>query len=1491
MQFDQLSRRDFITILREMAVARSLKKWRLMIRDGQLLDRCGRWSSETLRALRPLLWAMALTGVAACPAPGADTADEARAINRQVLELIKASKLGEADMLAKRGLALCQDAGPVKVDCAGRFNEILGDIGYAQARYADALAYYEQALRVRDAGPGGEHLLIPRLHLRIGRAHLALQHDVEAEAALKKAVAGFERLAPTDRELGAALTYLQQTYFNAGRYEEAIAVGRRALEAIIVAHGAGDRAVLTQKLGLGTVLQSAGKIDEAEALGRDTLAQADKLPATDPIRGWAARRMADVNIDRQNFAEAERLAKVAVAVEEKQVPVNQANLLRAIEILQRAYRGQERYDELRVAARQARSIAVQAFGGSSEEAIKPLILEAWINNQQRQFAEAERILKQALTELPNAGQSRLGIEARTTLGETLLKQARYADAVSLLREALVASNEMKAPNDLRARIHLALGDAHRTMQRPQQAVAHFQEALDLYIAWRGDANLYALDAEDRLATAQIEAKDIDQARRHIEHEFLVLERIGSPSASAARVNKTFGMLLFTRKNYVGAEQALRDAIRLIDPPPAGRETTLEESLILLGAVLERQSRYAEAEAIEHRALDYSAGFFGPADPALPIILSNLAQLYENWRRPADSIPYALRTISLLDERKQENSTLGLALMALGRAHRDLRHYADAEAALTRARDVLDRVLPENDPNRTGVRIDIGHLRLSEEQFSEAEQAYQSAIAMAQEFAYSDTIWSSSSLGGLALVYREMARYGEAERLLLETVKLEEAGGEERKARLAAQLTALASVFRRQNRYGDAENALLRALALEQGALDRATTLNALGLVYSTTGRYQQAEPLLKEALAIRTKGLTAADTLTLESLGNLADIDFSMARYADAEAKLRDALRLAESLGPSQSTVIALHSAWLARVLIPRGKLNEAEALIRSAVGLYEQRLGSEHPRTGGALKTLASIELSHGREREAEAHYRHALAIDEKVIGAESPAVAADLLDLAPLLWNSGRWLEARASIERARRIMTANFEEDSPMCTGVILAQANMAYEAGQYGVARGLADRARQIQERTLGQGHPAIAATWILSGRSDIASGRLDEAETAMDHASNIAASFPEHPFNIDILAGKADLAWARGNHSGAERYGHQALAIAESFFGLDHPARGRVIDRLAGALWAQGKFAEAESLRRDVPAKAEQSLGADHPGTARAVRGLAIVLSDSARLRESLMLYERALAIDEQTFGPASREAAWDHLSLGSILRRAGQYEEARVEINRARTAWESQGNLLASASSLEQLAELAADEGAFAEGLVLTERVVGIAEEELGSDSPALAGALAQLGKFHLLTDRQDTAEKTLERIDGLIGKNPPEQAPAYSRVLVLRSLLSAERGDLAGAETLLSRAIDWAGRYTGTNSDAVGLYEFDRAWIYWKAERFQEAIAGFTKALEIFKRASGERAPRIGYALLGAAAAYAGAGDRATSTALFAAAVDILGPTIAAQRPVPRWL
>jgi tetratricopeptide (TPR) repeat protein len=192
--------------------------------------------------------------------------------------------------------------------------------------------------------------------------------------------------------------------------------------------------------------------------------------------------------------------------------------------------------------------------------------------------------------------------------------------------------------------------------------------------------------------------------------------------------------------------------------------------------------------------------------------------------------------------------------------------------------------------------------------------------------------------------------------------------------------------------------------------------------------------------------------------------------------------------------------------------------------------------------------------------------------------------------------------------------------------------------------------------------------------------------------------------------------------------------------------------------------------------------------------------------------------------------------------------------------------------------------------LVHTEAMVNVTEKLFGTDSPALVPALAQLGRFYLVTGRLSDAAKLMDRITTLVGDNPPEQSPGFLSSLQFQAMLKADRNDISGAETAFKRTIAVARKYGGPNAPEVASAELNLAIAYLKAQKFDAAIEQLKLAIEIFQEQSGNGAVIVGYAFAAEAAAYAAKGDQATSNQLFNSAIKILGPALS-PRAKPRWL
>ncbi len=105
---------------------------------------------------------------------------------------------------------------------------------------------------------------------------------------------------------------------------------------------------------------------------------------------------------------------------------------------------------------------------------------------------------------------------------------------------------------------------------------------------------------------------------------------------------------------------------------------------------------------------------------------------------------------------------------------------------------------------------------------------------------------------------------------------------------------MAEIYRETARYADAEPLFKRSLAIWEKALgpehrDVAISLNNLATLYVNQGRYADAEPLYKRALAIKEKAFGADHPDVADTLNNVAILFASSGNSENALAYSRKA--------------------------------------------------------------------------------------------------------------------------------------------------------------------------------------------------------------------------------------------------------------------------------------------------------------------------------------------------------------------------------------------------------------------------------------------------------------------------------------------------------------------------------------------------------------------------------------------------------------------------
>lgn len=273
-------------------------------------------------------------------------------------------------------------------------------------------------------------------------------------------------------------------------------------------------------------------------------------------------------------------------------------------------------------------------------------------------------------------------------------------------------------------------------------------------------------------------------------------------------------------------------------------------------------------------------------------------------------------------------------------------------------------------------------------YAEALPIAEKALKLAEQ-QHASVAVLGAALDNVALLYKVLGRYGEAEPLYKRALDLHRQMPTD--PDLPTAMNNLALLYDAQGRYAEAESLLTKAIDkwekfLGPDAPAVATGCNNLGLLYQHQGHYAQARPQLERALKIREAALGADDPAVATTLNNLALVLEHQGDYAKAEPMYERALAIAlKGLGPDHPTV----------------------ARIRENLGgLYKSR-----GRRGDAGELKRALEL-------AEPQLTRALDIKEKVLGSDNPTLASTLAELGDLYRLQGKCPESEKAFTRAHSV-----------------------------------------------------------------------------------------------------------------------------------------------------------------------------------------------------------------------------------------------------------------------------------------------------------------------------------------------------------------------------------------------------------------------------------------------------------------------------------------
>ncbi|HLZ55694.1 MAG TPA: FxSxx-COOH system tetratricopeptide repeat protein [Ktedonosporobacter sp.] len=221
------------------------------------------------------------------------------------------------------------------------------------------------------------------------------------------------------------------------------------------------------------------------------------------------------------------------------------------------------------------------------------------------------------------------------------------------------------------------------------------------------------------------------------------------------------------------------------------------------------------------------------------------------------------------------------------------------------------------------------------------------------------------------------------------------------------------------------------------------------------------------------------------------------------------------------------------------------------------------------------------------------------------------------------------------------------------------------------------------------------------------------------------------------------------HSDAETFLRQALAMRKQQLGDQHPDLARCLNRLSALSYQQGKYEQIEVFAGQALAICEQFLGAKHPETATSLQGQAIVYRMQGKHKQAEAVLVRALAIYEQCLGTHHPDTARCLSNLACVYGLQGKYEQAEESNRRAISIYEQQLGTHHHRTVLYGwyfLGELYLAQGKYEQAKPLFERALVICKQLWGTESLETMVCLSGLARVYLEQGQYEQAKPLFEQ-------------------------------------------------------------------------------------------------------------------------------------------------
>ncbi|CAG9946682.1 unnamed protein product [Clonostachys rosea f. rosea IK726] len=317
--------------------------------------------------------------------------------------------------------------------------------------------------------------------------------------------------------------------------------------------------------------------------------------------------------------------------------------------------------------------------------------------------------------------------------------------------------------------------------------------------------------------------------------------------------------------------------------------------------------------------------------------------------------------------------------------------------------------------RAGLLTKIGGYFREEGRSKEAEEAHKEAGTIYREILGEEDHNTLTSMGDLALIWWDLARFEEAEKLLIKVIELRKRVLGDEHPDTIISMGNLAQTIYGQGRLGEAEKLQTKVLDLYKRVRgeEHPNTLRGMGnlaLTISNLGRLGEAEKLQTKVLDLCKRFRGEEHPETLIGMNNLAQTIRDLGRLGEAEKLQTKVLDLCKRFRGEEHSETLRAMGNLAQIISDLGRLGEAEKLQTKVLDLCKRVHGEEHPATLNSMNHLAHTWRKLGRPDEAIEMIMECMELQKRILGEHHPRTLSSIKTLR-------YWLSLPTAITNAKQ------------------------------------------------------------------------------------------------------------------------------------------------------------------------------------------------------------------------------------------------------------------------------------------------------------------------------------------------------------------------------------------------------------------------------------------------------------------------------------------